>query len=166
LGDPTEVDLNKCVTIAETNLKTLIQDRHAEVYYNNLPYAKAHSSLIVLLFQNLITNGLKYNKSAVPKVEIGVDMSNEEDIIFWVRDNGIGIAAENHAKIFSMFRRLHAQSEYEGTGIGLAFCTRIVNTYGGQIWLDSEIDKGSTFYFTLPKVFPYIQKSITTLKVA
>jgi light-regulated signal transduction histidine kinase (bacteriophytochrome) len=63
-----------------------------------------------------------------------------------------------------MFRRLHTQDEYEGTGIGLAFCTRIVNTYGGQIWLDSAEGQGTTFFFTLPKAFPYVEKKVATLK--
>jgi signal transduction histidine kinase len=164
LGDPKEVDLNKSVFMAEMNLKSLIDDAGAMVTYDVMPYIKGHSALIVQLFQNLIANGLKYNKSEKPTVHIGVNMANEEDVVFSIKDNGIGIAPENHEKIFSMFRRLHTQDEYEGTGIGLAFCTRIVNTYGGQIWLESEEGQGTTFFFTLPKAFPYAEKKAGFLK--
>jgi signal transduction histidine kinase len=164
LGDPKEVDLNKSIFMAEMNLKSIIDDADAEVTYDNMPYIKGHSALIVQLFQNLIANGLKYNKAAKPTVHVGVSMADEADVVFSIKDNGIGIAPENHEKIFSMFRRLHTQDEYEGTGIGLAFCTRIVNTYGGQIWLDSAEGQGTTFFFTLPKAFPYVEKRVTTLK--
>jgi signal transduction histidine kinase len=164
LGDPKEVDLNKSIFMAEMNLKSLIDESGAVVTFDSLPYIKAHSALVVQLFQNLIANGLKYNKSEKPTVHIGVNMSNEEDVVFSIKDNGIGIAPENHEKIFSMFRRLHTQDEYEGTGIGLAFCTRIVNTYGGQIWLNSAEGQGTTFYFTLPKAFPYIEKKPSFLQ--
>jgi two-component system, NtrC family, sensor kinase len=164
LGDPKEVDLNKSVFMAEMNLKSLIDDAGAMVTYDVMPYIKGHSALIVQLFQNLIANGLKYNKSEKPTVHIGVNMANDEDVVFSIKDNGIGIAPENHEKIFSMFRRLHTQDEYEGTGIGLAFCTRIVNTYGGQIWLDSAEGQGTTFFFTLPKAFPYAEKKAIFLK--
>jgi signal transduction histidine kinase len=160
LGDPKEVDLNKSLFMAEMNLKSIIDDAGAEVTYDNMPYIKGHSALIVQLFQNLIANGLKYNKSSKPTVHVSVSMSDETDVVFSIKDNGIGIAAENHEKIFSMFRRLHTQDEYEGTGIGLAFCTRIVNTYGGQIWLESELGKGTTFFFTLPKAFPYVESRV------
>jgi signal transduction histidine kinase len=164
LGDPKEVDLNKSIFMAEMNLKSIIDDADAEVTYDVMPYIKGHSALIVQLFQNLIANGLKYNKAAKPTVHVGVSMADEADVVFSIKDNGIGIAPENHEKIFSMFRRLHTQDEYEGTGIGLAFCTRIVNTYGGQIWLDSAEGQGTTFFFTLPKAFPYVEKKVATLK--
>jgi two-component system, NtrC family, sensor kinase len=164
LGDPKEVDLNKSIFMAEMNLKSIIDDIGAEVTFDTMPYIKGHSALIVQLFQNLIANGLKYNKAAKPTVHVGVSMADEADVVFSIKDNGIGIAPENHEKIFSMFRRLHTQDEYEGTGIGLAFCTRIVNTYGGQIWLESAEGEGTTFFFTLPKAFPYAEKKIATLK--
>jgi signal transduction histidine kinase len=166
LGDPKEVDLNKSIFMAEMNLKSIIDDAGAEVTYDVMPYIKGHSALIVQLFQNLIANGLKYNKAAKPTVHVGVSMADEADVVFSIKDNGIGIAPENHEKIFSMFRRLHTQDEFEGTGIGLAFCTRIVNTYGGQIWLESAEGEGTTFFFTLPKAFPYVEKKIATLKAA
>jgi light-regulated signal transduction histidine kinase (bacteriophytochrome) len=164
LGDPKEVDLNKTIFMAEMNLKSIIDDAGAVVTYDVMPYIKGHSALIVQLFQNLIANGLKYNRAAKPTVHVGVSMADEADVVFSIKDNGIGIAPENHEKIFSMFRRLHTQDEFEGTGIGLAFCTRIVNTYGGQIWLESAEGEGTTFFFTLPKAFPYVEKKVATLK--
>ena len=103
------------------------------------------------LFQNLIGNGIKYNKSPHPIIEISIRESEKNEVVYSVKDNGIGIPAQYQKEIFSMFRRLHGQTEYEGTGIGLSFCTRIVETYGGRIWIDSIVDVGTTFYFTLPK---------------
>jgi signal transduction histidine kinase len=79
------------------------------------------------------------------------EVDNRGETVFCVMDNGIGISPEYHEKVFAMFRRLHSQSEYEGSGIGLAFCARIVNTYGGEIWLDSDEGKGTKVFFTLPK---------------
>ncbi len=90
-------------------------------------------------------------------MHIGLIIEKQQDLIFYIKDKGIGIAPENHEKIFSMFRRLHSQEEYDGTGIGLAFCTRIVETYGGKIWLDSAKGEGTPFYFTLPNAYPYFE---------
>jgi signal transduction histidine kinase len=151
LGEPVLVDLNNAVFLVEMNLKSLMQEHHAEVISENLPHIKAHSSLIVQLLQNLIGNGLKYNKSEKPTVKIGAKTTERNEALFYVEDNGIGIAPENYEKVFGMFSRLHGQSEYEGTGIGLAFCQRIVETYGGVIYVASKIGRGTTVYFTLPK---------------
>jgi signal transduction histidine kinase len=151
LGEPVSVDLNNAVFLVEMNLKALMQEHHAEVISEILPNIKAHSSLIVQLLQNLIGNGIKYNKSEKPSVKVGSKTTNNNETLFYIQDNGIGIAPENHEKIFGMFSRLHGQSEYEGTGIGLAFCQRIVETYGGIIYVESEIGRGTTVYFTLPK---------------
>lgn len=151
LGEPISVDINKCLVVAEMNIQSLIREKNAVIHYDNLPILRGHTSLITHLFQNLINNGIKYNKNAQPTIHINVQKNEKDECVFSVSDNGIGIAPENHEKIFAMFRRLHAQTEYDGTGIGLSFCTRIVETYGGKIWLESEIGKGTTFYFTLPK---------------
>jgi light-regulated signal transduction histidine kinase (bacteriophytochrome) len=151
LGEPVAVDINKCIFIAEMNMQSLLREKNAVIQYENLPILRGHTSLITQLFQNLINNGIKYNKSAQPCIKIGLQRNERNECVFSVSDNGIGIAAENFDKVFAMFRRLHTQTEYDGTGIGLSFCTRIVETYGGKIWLESEIEKGTTFYFTLPK---------------
>ncbi len=159
LGDPVEVDLAYSVEVATMNLRAIIEDKNAEIICNNLPTLMGHSSLFSQLLQNLIGNGLKYNKSPKPIIQIGMTQSDNNDRIFWVKDNGIGIAPEHQPKVFAMFHRLHGQSEYDGTGIGLAFCSRIVEAYGGQIWLESEVGIGSTFFFTLPKA-PVSEKKL------
>ena len=151
LGEPSKVDINNCLVIAEMNIQSLIREKNAVMCYQNLPTLRGHSSLITQLFQNLINNGIKYNTSEQPTIEIGVQRNERQECVFSISDNGIGIAPENFDKVFAMFRRLHSQAEYEGTGIGLAFCMRIVETYGGKIWLESTLGIGTTFYFTLPK---------------
>jgi signal transduction histidine kinase len=151
LGDPNPVDLNKSVFMASMNLQNLIQEKGAEVIYENLPIVKSHVSLMTQLFQNLIGNGIKYNKSGHPVIEINAEKNETGEVVYSVKDNGIGIPTLHQKEVFAMFRRLHGQSEYEGTGIGLSFCTRIVETYSGRIWIESEVDMGTTFYFTLPK---------------
>jgi signal transduction histidine kinase len=157
LGESVSVDLNNAVFVVEMNLKSLMQEHNAEVISEILPPIKAHSSLIVQLLQNLIGNGIKYNKSDKPSVKIGSKTTGRNETLFYVKDNGIGIASENHEKVFGMFSRLHGQAEYEGTGIGLAFCQRIVETYDGIIYVESEVGQGTTVYFTLPKAVVPVQ---------
>ncbi len=151
LDEPTRVDIHRCIETIKMNLNALIEEQKGEIKTADLPLIMGHKSLIIQLFQNLISNGLKYNKSESPSVSISYKLNNRGETVFCVADNGIGIAVDHHQKVFTMFRRLHAQSEYEGSGIGLAFCARIVNTYGGEIWLDSDIGKGTQVFFTLPK---------------
>jgi light-regulated signal transduction histidine kinase (bacteriophytochrome) len=151
LGEPTEVDLNKSIFLATMNLQNVIQEKKAEIIYENLPVVMSHVSLMTHLFQNLIGNGIKYNKNPIPTIKISAKTLDNTEIVYSVKDNGIGIPEQYQKDVFAMFRRLHGQTEYEGTGIGLSFCTRIVETYSGRIWLESEIGVGTTFHFTLPK---------------
>lgn len=151
LDEPTRLDINRCIDTVKTNLNALIEEQKGAIHTTELPLIMAHKSLIIQLFQNLIGNGLKYNKSENPSVSISYGLNSRGETVFCVADNGIGIAVDHHQKVFAMFRRLHAQSEYDGSGIGLAFCARIVNTYGGEIWLDSDVGKGTQVFFTLPK---------------
>jgi signal transduction histidine kinase len=109
-----------------------------------------HSTMIYHVFQNLITNGLKFNRTKSPQVKIDV-VEKKDKYIFEVRDNGIGIPMEYADKLFYMFRRLHTEAEFSGTGMGLAICKKIVTFYGGDIWFSSETGKGTSFYFSLPK---------------
>ena len=149
IGDPSSVDLNDVLLLVRSNLQSFISDKKAQIIVKDLPILRGHSSLIVQLFQNLINNGLKYNECEKPIVIISSEWQNYE-WIFKVTDNGIGIAPQYQSQVFGMFRRLHSAAQYEGSGIGLAFCQRIVSTYNGRIWLESEEGKGTIFYFTLP----------------
>jgi signal transduction histidine kinase len=151
LDDPVQININRSIEVIKMNISSLIQEKNGEIIVVDLPPIMGHKSLIVQLFQNLIGNGLKYNKSEKPIVTVSSEVDNRDETVFCVTDNGIGIPPEFHQKVFAMFRRLHSQSEYEGSGIGLAFCARIVNTYGGEIWLDSDEGKGTKVFFTLPK---------------
>jgi signal transduction histidine kinase len=151
IGEPVEIDVLECVENAQTSLSTIFDERNAELKVKDLPHIKAHSLLITQLFQNLINNGIKYNQSEQPCIQISAQLSSTEGYIYAIKDNGIGIPEQYKQDVFAMFRRLHGAGEYEGSGIGLAFCKRLVETYGGRIWFDSEVNKGSTFYFTLPQ---------------
>jgi signal transduction histidine kinase len=151
LDAPVPIDINKSIEVIKMNINALIEEKNGEIITENLPVILGHKSLIVQLFQNLIGNGLKYNKSEKATVTISSEVDARGETVFCVTDNGIGIAPEYHEKVFAMFRRLHSQADYEGSGIGLAFCARIVTTYGGEIWLDSDEGKGTKVFFTLPK---------------
>ena len=149
IGEAAKIVLDDVLFLVKNNLQSFIIEKKAQIIVKDLPILRGHSSLIVQLFQNLINNGLKYNESKQPLVTISSEWQGKE-LVFKVADNGIGIASQYKNQVFGMFRRLHSSSQYEGSGIGLAFCQRIVSTYNGRIWLDSEEDKGTTFYFTLP----------------
>jgi light-regulated signal transduction histidine kinase (bacteriophytochrome) len=106
---------------------------------------------MIQLFQNLISNSIKFHRAGVvPEIKVsGVVKSNEW--VFSVEDNGIGIDNEYFDKIFIIFQRLHKKTEYGGTGIGLAICKKIIQRHGGRIWVESELGKGSKFFFSIPK---------------
>lgn len=121
----------------------------AEVTYDALPTIKADSMQLSLLFQNLISNGIKFQGKAAPRVHVSVERAGRR-WHFAVRDNGIGIKDVYQDRIFEVFRRLHSRSQYAGTGIGLAICKKIIERHGGRIWVESEVNAGSTFFFTIP----------------
>jgi PAS domain S-box-containing protein len=133
---------------AVQNLSNSIIGAQANVEADDLPQVVIESSSLVHLFQNLLSNAIKYRGLDDPVIRVSAVRDGE----FWrmaVADNGIGIAPQFHQQVFGMFKRLHTRSEYEGTGIGLAICQRIIERHGGRIWVESEPGKGSTFYFTL-----------------
>ncbi len=154
--------LDKAQVSKELNIYNLLEeikldldyftvDKGAEIILEgDFPVLILHHSKVKQLFQNLIENGLKYNRRETPKVLIHCEQQ-EYSYLFSVKDNGIGIEKEYHDNIFGLFKRLHSDKEYSGTGIGLAICKRIVQSYGGKIWLESVQGYGSTFYFTIPK---------------
>jgi len=133
------------------NLKTSITYNKAHISYDSLPVVKADPSQINQLLQNLIANAIKFCGEGPPRIHISAE-EQKEQWLFYVKDEGIGIDPQYQEQIFRIFKRLHTREEYEGTGIGLAICKRIVERHNGKIWVESELGKGSTFYFELPKI--------------
>ncbi len=130
------------------NLQESIKESGAVISHDELPILKVDKTQFIQLFQNLISNAIKFRKQESPKIYVGVKKVNDE-WLFSVTDNGIGIESKFFDKLFNIFYRLHTKEEYPGTGIGLPICKKIVQRYGGKIWVDSEFGKGSTFYFTI-----------------
>ncbi|ADZ10498.1 multi-sensor signal transduction histidine kinase [Methanobacterium lacus] len=130
------------------NLKSSIEENNATITYDPLPTINGDPSQIRQLFQNLISNAIKFHGDTPPKIHVSAQELDDE-CIFGVTDNGIGINQNHQEQIFSIFKRLHTRKDYEGTGIGLAICKRIVERHGGKIWVESEEGNGSTFYFTI-----------------
>jgi PAS domain S-box-containing protein len=147
-----ELSLTDCEDILERVLSSLqvpIKESQAQVTHDPLPKLIADDSQLESLFQNLIGNAIKFHGKKPPKVHVGVE-KDEKNWIFSVSDNGIGIDPQYFERIFIIFQRLHNREDYPGTGIGLAISKRIVERHGGRIWIESQPDKGSTFFFTLP----------------
>lgn len=143
------VSAARAADIAVGNLKAVIEDADAMVTVGQLPVILADESQLSSLFQNLVGNALKY-RHPDRRSDIRVTATRLSSSIwrFAVKDNGIGIEAEHFERIFVIFQRLHADTAYEGTGIGLALCQRIVTRLGGRIWVESTPGEGSTFFFT------------------
>jgi signal transduction histidine kinase len=146
---PEPVDASMVVTRCLQNLTLLTEQHGARCEVGSLPAVRLHEVHLEQLFQNLITNGIKYRRPDAPYIRISAH-SADANWIFSVQDNGIGIDARYQDQIFGVFRRLHGNDEYEGTGIGLAICKRIVERYGGRIWVESKPGEGSTFRFSVP----------------
>jgi PAS domain S-box-containing protein len=144
-----ETDCVRVLDRAINNLQLLIDDTGAEIAHDRLPAVVADESQMTELFQNLLTNAIKFHGQVPPQVHVGAQRQ-DTSWLFSVSDNGIGIDPEYHDRIFVIFQRLHARDEYPGTGIGLAICKRIVERHGGRIWVESQLGEGSTFYFTIP----------------
>ena len=144
-----EIDLERVLDEVLFNLELVIEDNQAVIIRKSLPHVRADFGQLVRVFQNLVGNALKYRSEKSPQIHISVQ---KEDInwLFKVKDNGIGIEPKNFKQIFKIFRRLHNRDEYNGTGIGLAITKRIIERHCGNIWVESELGNGSTFYFTIP----------------
>jgi len=150
-GTPFEpVNSEEILAQVQVNLLLLIEENRALLTHESLPEITADASQMLHLFQNLIGNAIKFRGKEPPRVHVFSE-SREEEWMFGVRDNGIGIAKEYFDRIFVIFQRLYSREEYSGTGIGLSICKKIVERHGGRIWVESEPDKGSTFFFTIPK---------------
>jgi signal transduction histidine kinase len=149
-GQPAEsVDLNAVLRKVREALGARVMETQAEITVDSLPVLQAHESRMISVFLNLVGNALKYKSDVPPRIRVWAQ-ATETEWTFAVADNGIGIAPEYHDKIFEPFRRLHGR-DIPGTGIGLAICQRIVERYGGRIWVESAVGSGATFRFTLPK---------------
>jgi len=146
------VDLNEIVKqLQQFELAVLLEEKQVTIEAQSLLTVEADPVQIRQLMQNLIANGIKYQKKGnIPYITITTKPAADGMVRIEVKDNGIGIAPEYQQSIFTMFSRLHSRSEYEGTGIGLAICKKIVERHGGKVGVESEPDKGSTFWFTMP----------------
>ncbi len=142
------LSLNEMAYVATQNLQAIIETKKAQIHYEGLPTIKGDQYQIIQLFQNMISNGIKYNNSEIPKVCISHEKV-EDKIILYFKDNGIGISEEYHNRIFKMFQRLEGH-QVSGSGIGLATCQKIVERHGGTIEVHSAVGKGSTFKVSLP----------------
>ncbi|HEX2867447.1 MAG TPA: ATP-binding protein [Ignavibacteriales bacterium] len=144
------VDFNIIMTEVLTDLKVAIETSHADIKTSPLPVLRANHTQIRQLFQNLIGNAIKFRGDIKPVIEIKAQ-EESDDWLFSIKDNGIGIEPEYSEKIFMLFQRLNDRDKYPGTGIGLAVCKKIVERHGGRIRMESEPEKGTTFFFTLRK---------------
>ena len=142
------IDLNLVFQKVLQNCQTAIEETEATLTSDHLPVVRGRQAHFVQLFQNLLGNAIKYRGELSPRVHLSAENRNGE-WLFAVSDNGMGIEQQYHQQIFGVFKRLHGKA-IPGTGIGLAICQRVVERYGGRIWVESELGRGSTFYFTLP----------------
>ena len=133
------------------NLTVVIKDTHTTIKGTNLPIIKASSTEMMQLFQNMIANAIKFRRADVAPEIMILHSENEKEHTITLKDNGIGIKEEYKEKVFNIFTKLHSTSQYEGSGIGLATCKKIVEELGGRMWLTSTEGVGTTFYFTFPK---------------
>ncbi|OEJ98489.1 hypothetical protein A8C32_04555 [Flavivirga aquatica] len=153
-----DVNCNNTISTLKKDLRHVIERTNTKIISGDLPIVKGAKLELRLLFQNLISNGIKFTKvDTNPLIEINcikksISNGSNNDTVweFSIKDNGIGIQEKHRVRIFSIFQRLHSREEYEGTGIGLAHCKKIVESHGGKIWLDSNEGEGTTFYFTIP----------------
>ncbi|MDW5564168.1 MAG: PAS domain S-box protein [Methanomassiliicoccus sp.] len=144
-----EVDMNDLTAQVLETLRATIEEAGAEVMVGPLPVVRADEQQIAQILQNLVSNAIKFLSDREPRVEVS-SITFDNEYVFSVKDNGIGIDPKYQDKLFKMFSRLHTREEYPGTGIGLAISKKIVERHGGRIWFESEPGKGTTFFFTIP----------------
>jgi PAS domain S-box-containing protein len=146
------IDCNLLVKDVLSDMTYKIKETDAVILVNDLPKLNGYAVELRQLFQNLLSNALKFTKKGVePEIKISSEKSGE-GWLFTIQDNGIGIAKNDTEKIFTMFKRLHNRDEYEGTGIGLSHCKKIIELHGGNIWVDAALEGGSVFNFTIAKL--------------
>ena len=151
-------DCNAVLEEVLANLDASIKENKAILEIDSLPSVGVERSQLIQLFQNLISNAIKYRGNQSPRIYVGAERT-VNDWLFSIRDNGIGIDSQYADKIFDMFARLHGKTKYQGTGMGLAICKKIVELHGGKIWVESEVGEGCIFLFTLPAARKLKRKS-------
>jgi signal transduction histidine kinase len=151
VGEKVPTDANFVLGLALEHLQTTIQESGAKVTFDDLPVVCANQDLLIRVFQNLISNAIKYSDERPAEIYVSGRRAADE-WVFSVRDNGIGIDPQYHEQIFEPFRRLRHKREYAGTGVGLAICKQIIERHGGRMWVESEQGKGATFIFTVPSL--------------
>ena len=145
------VSCDDALELAIRSLNQAIVRNGADIQTSPLPVVIGDESQLHRLFQNLLSNALKFRGDKSPVIRVWAELQGDE-WVFAVKDNGIGIAPEYREKVFGMFSRLHSRAQYEGTGVGLALCSKIAQRHGGRIWVESDVGKGATFRFNIPVV--------------
>jgi PAS domain S-box-containing protein len=148
----SEVSSENALQKALTNLRITIEQSDSIVTHDSLPAVTTDATQLTQIFQNLVGNAIKYHGAEAPRVHVSATRNGGNEWTFSVRDNGLGIDPQYFERIFILFQRLHGRDEFEGTGIGLAICKKILERLGGRIWVESQPEKGSTFYFALPEI--------------
>lgn len=149
-GPAAALPMETALQAALQNLRVAMEETSATVTHDPLPVLRVAAVQAEQLFQNLISNAIKYRGDAPPQIHVGARKEGA-DWIFSVQDNGIGIAPEHKNFVFGLFKRLHSASKYSGTGLGLAICRKLVERYGGRIWFESKPGEGATFFFSIPE---------------
>jgi light-regulated signal transduction histidine kinase (bacteriophytochrome) len=147
------VDLNMQALIRDVwqELVMIHPNREMSLTTAQMPAASGDQTLIRQVYSNLLGNAVKFTLGRNPAaIEAGC-IARDEEMVYYVRDNGIGFDMKFYDKLFGVFQRLNSSAEFEGTGVGLAIVQRIINRHGGRVWAEGEVDKGATFYFTLPR---------------
>ena len=148
----TAINCNEILHFIQEDLQNVIEQSQTQIHLDSLPSIIALETEIRLLFQNLISNAIKFSREGVhPQIWITAE-ENQDGWTFRIKDNGIGIDPKHQEQIFTIFNRLHTRDVYEGTGIGLAHCQKIIDLHQGKIWVESELGQGSTFCFSIPKL--------------